>query len=230
MITARTFIAALFSAGLIACSAPETTNSSEATPSSELHEKLVDVAADTYSLEKTHAFLYFKIPHGYGLSNYRIAFTDFDASLDFDPANPESATLDVTINPMGIATTYPGYYKASHQDSPYETWNEDISRNPKSLNADVHPEISFTATGISRTGDDTGTVTGDLTLLGVTKPVTLDATYNGVTNVSWFGERDILGFDATATFKRSDFGMTDYAPIIGDEVTVTFSGEFLQDE
>ena len=76
----------------------------------------------------------------------------------------------------------------------------------------------------------TGTVTGDLTLLGVTKPVSLDVSYNGVANPPWFGERDVIGFDASTTVQRSEFGMAAYIPNISDAVTVEFSGEFLQDE
>ena len=81
-----------------------------------------------------------------------------------------------------------------------------------------------------RTGDLTGTVTGDLTLLGVTNPVTLDVTYNGVANPPWYGGRDVIGFDASTTLNRSDVGMGAYIPNIGDAVKVDFSGEFLQDE
>ena len=131
---------------------------------------------------------------------------------------------------MAVETNYPGDYKAGHADSQWESWNEDVSRDAKWLNADEFPEITFVATDIARTGDLTGTVTGDLTLLGVTKPVTLDVTYNGVANPPWFGERDVIGFDASATVQRSEFGMAAYIPNISDAVTVEFSGEFLQDE
>ena len=195
-----------------------------------LHESLQGVAAGAYSLERSHAFLSFRVPHGNGLSQYRVALTDFDADLTFDPANPESSTLSVTINPMGVQTNYPGDYKATHADSAYESWNEDLARSPAWLNADAHPQITFTSTSVTRTGDQTGTVTGDLTFLGQTKPVTLNVTYNGVANAPWFGERDLIGFNATTTLTRSEWGMTTFLPLVGDEVTIAFSGEFLQDE
>lgn len=193
-------------------------------------DNLQSVAADTYGLDKTHAFLTAYVGHSGGLSSYRISLTDFDATLDFDPASPESSSLSVSINPMGVVTNYPGDYKAGHAESPFETWEEDISRNPNWMNADAFPEITFTSTAITRESDDTGTVTGDLTFLGLTQPVTLDVTYNGTANVPWLGERDLIGFDAETVIKRSDWGMDRGIPSIGDEVTITFSGEFVQAE
>lgn len=196
----------------------------------DLHPLLADVAAGTYSLEKNHAFMTVKVGHNGGISQYRISFTDFDADLVFDPAAPETSSVSFTINPLAVETNYPGDYKAGHADSQWESWNEDVSRDAKWLNADAFPEITFVSTAVAKTGDLSGTVTGDLTLLGVTKPVTLDVSYGGVANPPWFGERDVIGFTASTTVQRSDFGMAAYIPSITDEVSVEFSGEFLQDE
>ena len=195
-----------------------------------LHPKLADVAAATYSIEPTHAFLTVTVGHNAGISDYRISFTNFNGNLVFDPNTPETSELSVSIDATTVETNYPGNYKATHENSQWASWNEDVSRNTKWLNSDTHPVISFNSTEIAVTGDLTGTVTGDLTLLGTTKPVTLDVTYNGVANPPWFNGRDVIGFDATTTLKRSEFGMGAYIPNIGDEVEVTFSGEFLQDE
>ncbi len=204
--------------------------SSSAAETVDLHEKLRNVSAASYSLERSHAFLSFKVSHGYGISSYRIAFTDFDAALDFDPADPEASQLEVTVNPLAVEANYPGDYKAGNPDSVFETWNEDISHDAKWLNGDAHPDIRFASTHVQRGGDDTGTVTGDLTFLGQTQPITLDVTFNGAANAPWFGERDLIGFDATTTLTRSEWGMAAYLPLVGDNVTVNFSGEFLQDE
>lgn len=209
---------------------PSATETVTTATDTDLHPKLSEVAAATYSIETTHAFLTAKVGHSGGISDYRISLTDFQGTLDFDPASPETSKISVTINPMGVETNYPGDYKATHANSDWETWNEDVSRDGKWLNADAHPEITFVSTSATRTGDLSGTVTGDLTFLGVTKPITMDVTYNGVANPPWYGERDVIGFDASTTFKRSDFGMTAAIPNISDEVEITFSGEFLQDE
>lgn len=195
-----------------------------------LHPSLQGVASGDYSLEKTHAFMTVKVGHNLGISQYRISFTDFDGKMTFDPENPESSTISFSINPATVETNYPGDYSVGHENSEWNSWNEDVARDKKWLNSDEHPTITFTSTRAQRTGDTSGTVTGDLTLLGVTKPVSLDVTYNGSANAPWFGERDLIGFDATTVVKRSDFGMAAYIPNIGDEVTVEFSGEFLQDE
>ncbi|MFN3212343.1 MAG: YceI family protein [Henriciella sp.] len=233
------FIAGLGALALTACSgaSDEPTIESAETPPveteavpAELHPLLAEVAADTYSLEKSHAFMTVSVGHNSGISQYRISFPDIDADLDFDPATPESSELTFTINPAMVETNYPADYKAGHADSQWESWNEDVSRDAKWLNSDEFPEITFVSTSATKTGDLSGTVTGDLTLLGVTKPVTLDVTYNGVANPPWFGERDVIGFDASTKVMRSEFGMGAYIPNIGDEVTVEFSGEFLQDE
>ena len=98
------------------------------------------------------------------------------------------------------------------------------------MNAAEYPTISFASTSVEQTGDFTGTVTGDLTFLGVTAPVTLDVSYGGVANPPWFGQRDVIGFTASTTLARSDFGSTSLGGVISDEVVVEFSGEFLQAE
>ncbi|MCR9270391.1 MAG: YceI family protein [Hyphomonadaceae bacterium] len=202
----------------------------EAETEAELHPLLAEVAPGAYSLEKTHAFMTIKVGHAGGISQYRISFTDFDADLDFNPADPESSSISFSINPAAVETNYPADYAAGHPDSQWSSWNEDVSRDAKWLNADEYPEITFVSTAATKTGELSGTVTGDLTLLGVTRPVTLDVTYNGVANPPWFEGRDVIGFDASTSVLRSDFGMTAFIPNIGDEVTVEFSGEFLQDE
>ena len=197
---------------------------------SVLPENLRDVSAATYSLEPAHAFLTFKVPHGNGVSYYRVTFTDYSATLDFDPAAPEAAQLSVSINPVGVQTNYPADYKAAHVDSIFESWNEDLARDEKWFNADTYAQISFVSTNVQRTDDDTGKITGNLTFLGRTSPITLDVTYNGSANAPWYGERDLIGFNASTTITRSEWGMGAYLPLIGDTVSVEFSGEFLQDQ
>ncbi|MEM5518399.1 YceI family protein [Henriciella sp. AS95] len=188
-----------------------------------LAEQTLDgVAADTYQLDKTHAFLTWTVEHN-GLSSYTVNFTDFDATLEFDPEDLSASSVTVTIDPMGLETNYP-------DDAKRGEWHEELSTDDRFLNGDEHPEITFVSTSAEQTGDFTGTVTGDLTFLGVTKPVTMDVTYNGVGNVPWYGDRDILGFTATTTINRSDFGMDAMLGMISDETKIEFSGEFLQNE
>lgn len=199
-------------------------------PEVGLDEVLKDVASTTYSLDKSHAFLTFKVTHANGLSKYRMSFSKFDVNLKFNSDNPESSIVMVSIDPTSVVTNYTGNYKAGHPNSKFKTWDEDVIRNERWLNSDNFPKISFVSTSAVRTGNRTGKVTGDLTLLGVTAPVTLDVTFNGAKNFQWLGERDVLGFNAVTIFKRSEFGMGAFVPYIGDEVSVEFTGEFVEDE
>jgi len=176
--------------------------------------------AGAYALDKTHAYLTWNVSHN-GLSTYTGAFTDFDANLEFDPANPAGSLINLSINPATIETNYPIEPKGSE-------WEDELANDDKFLNADTHPEVTFTSTSVEVTGDATGKVTGDLTLLGVTKPVTLDVTYNGSADLPWMGGLILVGFTAEGVVKRSDFGMTALLPNIGDDVSIRFSGEFVQ--
>lgn len=189
--------------------------------------KLKDAAAGTYSVEKTHAFLTASVSHG-GLSDYRMDFTDFDATMTFDPSDASKTSIEFSVNPASVATHYSGNYKAGHANSGYETWDEQLSRDAKFFNSDNFPKAIFKSNKVRRTGPYSAKVKGDLTFLGMSKPVTFDVTYNGVGNKPWYGEMDLIGFNADATISRSEFGLTAMKGGIGDEVTISFSGEFLQ--
>ena len=179
-----------------------------------------EAASGAYELEKSHASLIWKVRHN-GLSNYTARFTDFDATLDFDPDNPVASSVSVSINPMSVETDHP---------TKADEWNTELGSEAKWLNGEEFPVILFTSTGIEQTGEFTGKLTGDVTFLGVTKPVTLDVTYNGTGNAPWFGTRDIVGFSARGTLTRSEFGLTTLASIVGDEVEVIIEAEFVEAE
>ena len=181
---------------------------------------LEGVASGLYELEKTHAFLTWTVRHN-GISGYTVNFTDFDADLVFDPENPTDAQLAVSINPLALNTNYPNAEKKI-------SWEEELATDVKFLNASEFPEITFVSTAVEQTGPFEGTVTGDLTFLGVTQPVSLSVSYGGVANPPWFGQRDVIGFTAETSLKRSDFGMTSLQNAVSDEVVIEFSGEFLQ--
>lgn len=181
---------------------------------------LEGVASGLYNLEKTHAFLTWTVKHN-GISGYTVNFTDFEADLVFDAGAPENSQLAVSINPAALNTNYPNAEKKVE-------WENELATDARFMNAGEFPAISFNSTSVEKTGDFEGKVTGDLTFLGVTKPVTLDVSYGGVANPPWFGQRDVIGFTASTTIARSDFGQTALAGVISDEVEIEFSGEFLQ--
>jgi polyisoprenoid-binding protein YceI len=183
---------------------------------------LEGVASGLYNLEKTHAFLTWTVQHN-GISGYTVNFTDFEADLVFDAESPANSQLSVSINPTALNTNYPDPAKKVE-------WEAELANDARFLNAGDFPAITFNSTEVTQTGDFEGTVTGDLTFLGVTQPVTLDVSYGGVANPPWFGQRDVIGFTASTTINRSDFGNTSLAAVISDEVVIEFSGEFLQAE
>jgi polyisoprenoid-binding protein YceI len=174
-----------------------------------IHE-LANVEGGRYRLDKSHARIVFSTTH-FGFSTYYGLFDDFDVKLDFDPVAPAKSALAVTINLNGIVTADPK-----------------LETNLKSdafFNVAKFPKATFTSTHMEPTGKASGKLTGDLTLHGVTKPVTLDVTFNGGGN-SMLSKAYVLGFDAKGTLKRSDFGIKNFVPFIGDEVTLVISCEF----
>lgn len=181
--------------------------------------------AGTYALDRNHASLTWRVSH-FGLSNYTGRFTEFDATLQFNPDDASATSVTATINPMSVETDYPGDYQASHPDTGFESWNEDLARSGNWFRSDEHPTITFTSTSVSPVTASTGTITGDLTFLGTTLPVTLDVRYNGVVNFPWDPETDVIGFSATGTINRIDFGLAALQGPIGDEVEIIIEAEF----
>ena len=93
------------------------------------------------------------------------------------------------------------------------------------LNADAHPEIIFKAAQVSLDGKGEATVTGDLTLNGVTKSVPLKVKFNGA-GVNPIDKKYTVGFEVSGTLKRTDFGVSKYAPLVSDEVKIIISAAF----
>jgi polyisoprenoid-binding protein YceI len=153
-----------------------------------------NVPAGAYTLDKSHATLVFQVSH-LGFSNYKAAFADFDAKLSFDTAKPETSTIEATIDPKSLTLPHPpaGFL--------------DELTGPQWLNAQQYPAITFKSTKVEVTGADTAKITGDFTLHGVTKPVVLEAKFNGGYAGHPMDPHARIGFSAKGTFKRSDFGI-----------------------
>ncbi len=165
-----------------------------------------------YELDKAHAALLFKIDH-LGFSKYIGRFNSFDAALDFDAETPDAARLEVIIDMASLDVNNPEF--------------EETLRGDDWFNAAQFPQAVFRSTAIEITGDQSGRLTGNLTLLGVTQPVTLDVTFNGGANNLITG-RYTVGFEAHGSFSRSAFGLDNLVPAIGDEVELEIHAEFLR--
>lgn len=179
-----------------------------------------EMPAGVYELDEAHASLIWKVSH-LGLSNYTARFTSFDAELTFDPESPENSSLVATIDPTSLETDYP--YPEQ------KDFDEKLVKSEDWFNAPAFPKITFTSTGLTKTSETTGEMTGDLTFLGVTKPVTLDVTFNGAMAEQPFSKKPTLGFSARGVIKRSEWGMATYVPNIGDEVEIVIEAEFAQE-
>ncbi len=212
---------------LAACSPPtakktEATASSATTPAAApATDKFVmpKVPAGDYKLDPAHANLEFKVNH-LGFSHYTARFSDFDAKLKFDPANPSASSVEATIDPKSL--TLPNPPAGFKDELTGKAW----------LDAGQYPAITFRSTKVEVTGANTAKVTGDFTLHGVTKPVVLDATFNGGYAGHPMDPHARIGFSAKGTFNRSEFGIGFGVPAPGttmgvsDAVDVTIEAEF----
>lgn len=183
-------------------------------------QSLAPIDSSNFELDRTHAFLTVSVKH-FGLSDYSIDFTDFDAQLDFQADDPTASVISVQVNTAALDTQYPDPNKKTE-------WEAELANDGRWLNAGEFPMATFVSTSARQTGEFTGTVTGDLNLRGVTAPLALDVTFNGTATSPFDGGRRRIGFNATGTFNRSDFGMGAMTQFVSDEVTLSFSGEFLE--
>lgn len=178
--------------------------------------------AGEYSLDKAHGSLFFRVSH-LGFSHYTARFSRFDAKLQFDPEHPADQSVTATVDARSIQTDYP--FPALDFDAQLQSaaW----------LNAAAYPQMSFRSTKVELTGPKTARIIGDLTLRGVTHPVTLETTFNGGYGANPYdpgGAR--IGFSAHGSLKRSDYGMTFGIPApgtefgVGDQVEVIIEAEF----
>lgn len=177
----------------------------------------------TYKLDPTHARLVVDVDH-LGFSRYLLFFRTMEATLTFAPDAPETMRVQATIDTTSVETLFP--------DPAYD-FNADL-RAEGFLNAEAHPRANFTSTAVTLTGENSAEVTGDFTLRGVTKPLTLTVRFNGGYGRQSFdpgGAR--IGFSATGVFNRSDYGMTYGIPAPGttlgvaDEVRLRIEAEFV---
>ena len=178
--------------------------------------KPADLPAGNYVLDKTHAVLTAKLKH-MGFSNYTVRFTKLDASFTYDPKAPEASKITVTVDPASIDTS-------TGADAFGLKFNKELVGDGW-LETAKYPTITFVSTKVDIGDGHTGKVTGDLTFHGVTKPVVLDVTFNGVGGS--FAPLSVkTGFSASTTIKRSEFGVSKYVPMVSDDVVLNIEVEF----
>lgn len=170
-----------------------------------------DVPSGTYKLDDTHAYVNFSYLH-LGFSRPIVGFNDFDVTLELNQDDVTASALNVDIDPSSI-------------DSQVEDFNGHL-RGDKFFNVEKFDAISFVATDITMTGDNTMDITGDLTVKGITKSVTLNGTVNKAANHP-MRKTPTIGVSASGMLMRSDFDLGLYAPAVGDEVTLNIQVELV---
>jgi polyisoprenoid-binding protein YceI len=220
-------VMALAALALAACSpsAPTPAESAPAPEVAALAEPAAAPAPDVsqlpagvYTTDPAHSTLTFHVNH-LGFSHYTASFGTVKTELTLDPAKPETAKVAATIDLASL--TLPAPPKGFVDELLGKDW----------LDKKTTPQLKFESTGVTKTGPATADIAGNLTLKGVTKPVTLHATFNGGYAGHPMDKHARIGFSVKGALKRSDFGVSLGIPVppstmgVSDDVTFEIETE-----
>lgn len=169
-----------------------------------------------YQFDKGHTQIRISWNH-LGLSEQSALFRAYSGSVTFDQADVANSAVNVTIDPASIDTGVPKF--------------DDHMKSSDFFHVEQHPEVTFKTTEVVQTGPNTGRMTGDLTIKGITRPVTLDVTLNftGDHPLAAFSDkykgRKAAGFNATGRVLRSEFDLGRNAPLVSDWVDIEINTE-----
>jgi polyisoprenoid-binding protein YceI len=170
--------------------------------------------SDTWKNDKPHSQLAFTITH-LGIADISGTFNDFDVNVTSSKKDFSDATFELTAKTASI-------------DTRVEARNTHL-KSADFFDVAKYPEMTFKSTSLKKIGKDKYKLSGNLTLHGITKPVTMNLNYRGVTQ-NPMSKATTAGFQLEGVIKRSDFnvgpGFT--APILSDEVRIKADGEFIQ--
>lgn len=164
--------------------------------------------AKTYNIDPTHTFANFSYNH-FGLSTQLSKFDRTSGTVTFD-AQAKTGAVDITIDMSSV-------------DTGYETFNNHI-QGEDFLDTAKHPQARFKSSKVNFAGDKPASIEGELTIKGITRPVTLEVTHFVNTAHPMLG-KDAIGANAHTVIKRSEFNAGKYAPNVADEVTISVSLE-----
>ena len=174
---------------------------------------MTDTLTGTYDLDTTHSTIGFTVRHAM-VTKVRGNFNDFQATLTVNQENPTDSKVEATVETGSVDTR--------NADRDAHLRNEDF------FDTDKYPQMTFTSTSFDVDASGNGTVTGDLTIKGTTKPVTLDVETFG-TEVDPYGNTRV-GFEARTTINRKDFGIDFEAPLnsggalVGEKIAIEIDG------
>jgi polyisoprenoid-binding protein YceI len=163
-------------------------------------------AAETYNLDTAHTYVMFRVKH-LGVAYAYGRFNSPTGKFVFDESSPSNSSIEMQVKADDIDT------KVDKRDNHL--------KSADFFNAAEHPAISFKSTSVKKNSDNTYEVSGDLTLLGKTRPITVKANDTGAGKDPWGKFR--RGFETIFTIKRSEYGMTFMLNAVRDEVDITVS-------
>lgn len=174
--------------------------------------ELATLRAGEYQLDPMHSYLLFKIEH-LGLSKIVGRFNNVDATLDFNPKQIENMQLSAIVSADSIDVNNPDL--------------ESTLQEPDWFDTARFPQITFNSSSVNLTTTEDIEITGTLTLRGISKAITLNAKFNGGAD-NLITRKYTIGFSATTTIHRSDFGIDAFSALVGDTVELEAHGEFLR--
>ena len=201
----RHLLSAVFAGALVAVTA----SSAVAAPTQALTRNPAEVRSGAYGLDPNHGKITWSVTH-LGFSTYVGQFTGVKANLQLNVKDPSASTMDVSIDPASVGTLNKAL--------------DDMLKGANFLDVAKFPTATFKANKIALKEARTADIAGDLTLHGVTKPVTIKAVFNQAG--TGLDPRYTVGFDGEVTIKRSDFGISYGVPAVSDEVTLHIEAEF----
>lgn len=169
-----------------------------------------DISPGNYVLDENHAYVSASYSH-LGLSNQHIQFREFQAALELDGHDMAASRVAINIDASSVSTAVPEL--------------DDELRSEAFFDVSNYPQITFESSSYQETSETTGVLTGDLTIVGKTRPVTLDVTINSAA-MNPLNRKEMIGFSANGMVNRSDYGLTAYSPMISDELSLNVQVEF----
>ncbi len=176
----------------------------------QANQNAAQIQAGDYALDSNHTLVRFTVDH-FGISEFFGTLPGASGTLSLDPGKLASAKLDVSVPVATVSTTN----KTLDGELVSAEW----------FDAAQYPTMRFVSTKVVKTGASTADVTGNLTLHGVTRPVVLKARFHAAA-VNPMNKAYTLGFNATGTIKRSEFGVTKYVPVVSDETQIAITAAF----
>ena len=176
-------------------------------------------APETYTVDPTHTYMHWEVNH-FGVSNWRGRFDKTAGKFTLDRA-AKAASVEITVQTASVSS-------GDHDKGSRSRSLDEHLRTPDFFNVAEYPTMTYKSTSVKFNGDNPGTIEGNLTLLGATKPLMLHIE-NWKCQPHPFNKKEMCGGNASGSFKRSDFGMKFALPAVGDEIKLWIQIEGYKD-